>query len=50
MNLSEYKGAIFKSRSIPYKATTTALDQQVIILEMAVSHTNGYYQSIGQCG
>ena len=40
MNFSEYKEAIFKARSIPYKATSAILERQMVALEMAVARLN----------
>ena len=40
MNFSEYREAIFKARSIPYKATSAILERQTVALEMAVAGLN----------
>ena len=40
MNFSEYREAIFKARSIPFKATSAILERQTVALEMAVARLN----------
>ena len=40
MNFSEYKEAIFKARSIPFKATSSIMERQTVALEMAVARLN----------
>ena len=40
MNFSEYREAICKARSIPYKATSAILERQTVALEMAVARLN----------
>ena len=40
MNFSEYKEAIFKARSIPFKATSSIVERQTVALEMAVARLN----------
>ena len=40
MNFSEYRAAIFKARSIPFKATSSILERQTVALEMAVARLN----------
>ena len=40
MNFSEYREAIFKARSIPFKATSAILERQTVALEMAVAKLN----------
>ena len=40
MNFSEYKEAIFKARSIPFKATSAIVERQTVALEMAVVRLN----------
>ena len=40
MNFSEYREAIFKARSLPFKATSAILERQTVALEMAVARLN----------
>ena len=40
MNFSEYREAIFKARSIPFKATSAIVERQTVALEMAVARLN----------
>ena len=40
MNFSEYREAIFKARSIPFKATSAIVERQTVALEMAVVRLN----------
>jgi hypothetical protein len=40
MIFSEYREAIFKARSIPFKATSSIMERQTVALEMAVARLN----------